>query len=121
MNKKGINIFKVHEMYKSGMSVKKIAEEFHCSKSNIYKRLNKLEVYPDRTNVDLPERNFCQYHVNVNFFDDIDSELKAYILGIMCSDGSVYKNRIYLTNLFSFILFNKISDIFFPFFMIFYK
>lgn len=37
------------------------------------------------------------YLKNENFFDSIDSESKAYFLGLLCADGNVYKNRIKLT------------------------
>lgn len=39
-------------------------------------------------------RYYLETYTQHNFFDDIDSELKSYLLGLYYADGSISKNRI---------------------------
>ena len=65
----------------SKKTAKKIAEEIGCSKSYITKtwRENGLQGKINR-----------QYYSDFDFFERIDNEDKAYVLGLLASDGCVY-------------------------------
>lgn len=60
----------------------KLAQEIGCSKEYIKK------IWAD---ADLKGKTKRQYYCNFNFFDKIDTPNKAYILGVICSDGCIYK------------------------------
>lgn len=76
------------EKYKSGISQRKICEEYGICRNTLRKRLNTYNI---------PIRNIQEVNVsnsvNINFFDNIDTEEKAYILGFSYADGSICPNR----------------------------
>lgn len=82
------------EMYSSKkMSANKIAEKFQCDPTTIMRQLK-------RWNVSI--RNIrCNaiYDLDCNFFDNINSEEKAYILGLLLSDGHISKNNTIMLTL----------------------
>lgn len=97
MKKKGIKLEKIIELYNQNLTTVEIAEKLGCSHSNIGRRLKKagISYKRDYSKRRLPSR-INKYKINENFFEVIDSESKAYFLGLMYSDGSVSKNKFYL-------------------------
>ena len=97
MSKKGIKLENIIEFYNQNLTTVEIAEKLGCSHSNIGKRLKKagINYKRDYSKRRLPSR-INRHKVNENFFETIDSESKAYFLGLMYSDGSVSKNQFYL-------------------------
>lgn len=63
---------------------KKIAEEIGCSKEYVKKvwRENGLKGKANR-----------KYYSNFSYFNQINSPTKAYILGLICSDGCIYTRK----------------------------
>lgn len=61
---------------------KKLAEEIGCSKEYVQKIWQKHNLKGKTTR---------QYYANFNYFSLIDTPNKAYILGLICSDGCIYK------------------------------
>lgn len=71
-----MNIEKVIKRLRDGESLKSIAEDLNVSRNTIYKHLNK-------------NGNKRPPLLNENFFENIDSENKAYWLGFIAADGCV--------------------------------
>lgn len=63
---------------------KKLAEEIGCSKQYVAKIWSKNNL-KGKTN--------RQYYANFNYFNKIDTANKAYILGLITSDGCIYKRK----------------------------
>ena len=97
MKKKGITLESIIELYNQNLTTVEIAEKLGCSYSNIGKRLKKAGINYERdySKQRLPSR-INRHKINESFFETIDSESKAYFLGLMYSDGSVSKNQFYL-------------------------
>lgn len=94
---------KVVEMYELGMSGNKIAKELGHTGPEVCKLLKKSGFDTSNWKIEVDE----------NFFKNIDSQEKAYVLGWMFSDGNVRdegKNRIAINNKDIEIL-HKIKDI----------
>lgn len=97
MSKKlGINIDYIISLYKAGKSTVEIAEICHCCISNITRRLKKQGIQVNRDYTKTRYSRNGRHKVDINFFKEINTEEKAYFLGIMFSDGSVSKNQFYL-------------------------
>lgn len=71
---------------KERFSIHKIGEVYNVSDSTIQKILKSLG-YSPRTN----REQALKYSFNEKYFDTIDSENKAYWLGYICADGTIYK------------------------------
>ena len=71
------DVLRMHEMYQSGKLLKEIADEFHTTRATVSKLLKKNGFEVDR----------FTYHFNEHYFDQIDSQDKAYILGLLWADG----------------------------------
>lgn len=69
-------------LYNQGMSTDDIGKQLGFAGANIWKLIQKS---------DLRHRE-PHYHVNEHFFDKVDSEVVAYVLGWFYSDGCVDKN-----------------------------
>lgn len=65
-------------------TAKQLAEQYGCSRSTI------LKLWIDN-NYHKP-RSFS-YYVNDNYFSEIDTVDKAYIVGLIASDGNIYKRE----------------------------
>lgn len=65
------------------MSLKTVGEHFNLSNPTISKILKDIPKYP-KARINNP-------NLNERFFESIDSEEKAYFLGLLISDGNVYK------------------------------
>ena len=78
-----INIEDVIKKYYDGWKLKDIAFNIKCSTAQIEKILHR-ETKRDR------QHNY-KYKINHEYFNSIDTEEKAYILGFLCADGSISK------------------------------
>lgn len=77
------------DLYTKGQSCYKLAKTCNCSPQSIFSILKKSNT-PRRS---LSQAAF-QYSHNRNYFNKIDTESKAYFLGLLYADGSVFKNRL---------------------------
>ena len=71
------NVLAMCEMYKNGKLLKEIADEFGTTRATVSKLLKKNGIEIDR----------FTYHFNEHYFDDVNSQDKAYILGLLWADG----------------------------------
>lgn len=62
------------------LSTPKIAKIFGCN-------YNKICHILDEFNIKRVNNGIRKYHLNENYFDNIDTPNKAYVLGLMCADG----------------------------------
>lgn len=75
------------ELYdKNKFSINKIAKKYKVSDSTIH-RILKEKNYVPRTN----REQALKFFFNENYFDTIDSENKAYWLGYICADATIYE------------------------------
>ena len=97
MKRKNIKIEEIINLYNQGLSATLISENLNCCPTNITRRLKKagINYKKDQSKVRLPSR-LNRHKVDEDFFNIIDSEAKAYFLGLMDSDGSVSKKTCYL-------------------------
>ena len=95
-NKKGIKIEDILTLYKSGMPPAQIAEIFNCCIGNITIRLKRVGINFKRDYSTTRRTRINKHLVDENYFDEINTEDKAYFLGLMYSDGSVRKDQFYL-------------------------
>lgn len=74
------------KMYKQGMSLTKIADALHINRASLSKRLKVmgLQLRPNKI-----------YDCDLNYFETIDTEHKAYWLGFIFADGYVTKNQTF--------------------------
>lgn len=70
-------VVKMREMYVNGKLLREIADEFNTTSATVSKLLKKSGIKIDR----------FTYHFNEHYFDVIDSQDKAYILGLLWADG----------------------------------
>lgn len=70
-------------------SLKDIAEEFSCSTYIVRKILNS-------NNIQTKVRTKINGNLDIGYFERIDTEAKAYLLGFIFADGNVYKNQFSL-------------------------
>lgn len=68
--------------YKNGRTKKQIAKEFNCSVGFVAKILIQENVKKMPGQI---------YSFNENYFDLINTSNKAYLLGLICSDGCLYR------------------------------
>jgi len=76
-NNTGEDILKWAEMYHGGSSLKDIADQYKTTYATVSKLLRKNGIVVDR----------YTYHFNEHYFDIVDSQDKAYILGMLWADG----------------------------------
>lgn len=72
-------------LYSQGMTCGKIAKKFGFTRHVISRFLRK-------NGISIIKRTCKKYNINENYFDTIDTEDKAYFLGLMYADGNVAKN-----------------------------
>lgn len=96
-NKKGIALSEIVELYEQGLTPVQISEKFGCCCINITRRLKKAGI-PFKRDYSKSRRSIDTrvHSLDVHYFDTIDTEEKAYFLGLMFADGSVSKNQFYL-------------------------
>lgn len=76
------NLLKIWERVKNGESMAKIGLDYNCSRETIGHELRK-------NNLKAFELDTRTYKANDNFFKEIDSEIKAYLLGFFYADGTI--------------------------------
>jgi hypothetical protein len=79
------------DKYKSGLNISECAKIFNYNPQTISNHLKKHNI--NVTNFKLDK------NLNINYFNVIDSEYKAYILGFILADGNISKttNRVCIT------------------------
>jgi intein-encoded DNA endonuclease-like protein len=80
------------ELYNSGYGCYKIAKKYGCSASSINNLLKS-----EGTDTKKNPNNYRKYKLNEDYFSVIDSEPKAYFLGLIYSDGCVSKTNLRLS------------------------
>jgi len=78
---------KIIEKYKKGLNTKEIAKEYGCNVKTVLSllKLNNIEL---RKSSEFNRK----YPINHNFFEVINTEEKAYFLGLLYADGCNHKN-----------------------------
>lgn len=71
------------------MSTKEIGKIYNVTSKTIRQHLHKHQIKVRQSNV-----INRKYFFNENYFDTIDSHNKAYLLGFICADGWIGKNRV---------------------------
>jgi hypothetical protein len=89
---------KLYKEHLKGMTILELSKKYKCSVMNIYSYFYK---YGMKLNKDIPR--FRKTIVNHNYLDEIDTEDKAYFLGMMLADGYMNKENRFAIGL-------KISD-----------
>ena len=79
-------LFEMYKTYK--YSYKNLSEKFNKSVSSIACLLNRENLKGKRIN-----NHFRKYEINQYFFDNVDTEEKAYFLGFLCADGCNHINN----------------------------
>ena len=75
------------DKYNNGISINKLSKEYKLN----WRKIEKILI---QNNVEIRR----QYKINENYFDEIDTPNKAYILGLLYFDGSNtsnYENKRY--------------------------
>jgi intein-encoded DNA endonuclease-like protein len=72
------------DSYSRRISTESIGKQYNCSQQTISRFLKKNGI-----NV---TRKRSRKNINSNYFDNIDSGIKAYFLGFIAADGSVFKS-----------------------------
>ena len=83
---------KMIELYKSGLSLSQVAKEVGTCASTVAKTLNKMGIDTRPQHMLGHSKGTTKnrkYHFNINFFEEIDTEEKAYWLGFLYADGYV--------------------------------
>ena len=75
------NLEEIIKLWKSGVSLCKLQEQFHISKKTISDKLKQLGF-----NIQNPQ---LELQFNEHIFDSIDTEEKAYWLGFIFADGNI--------------------------------
>lgn len=80
------------DFYNSVKSLRQTSDRFNLSFSTVRRLLigRGVNTSIDR---DAQRRRKISYDIDENYFESIDSSDKAYILGVLFSDGHMYKNR----------------------------
>ena len=81
----------IADLYKSGLSIEKIEKMYNVSNS-VVRRILKI------CNVQIRDNSHKgrKYSINENYFDNIDDQNKAYILGLLYADGCNYRKTNYV-------------------------
>lgn len=95
-NKKGIDINEIVSLYQSGYTPVQIAEKFYCNICNITRRLKKAGITVNRDYSKGRYNRVNRYKFDEDYFNEINTSEKAYFLGLMFSDGSVFDSGIYI-------------------------
>jgi intein-encoded DNA endonuclease-like protein len=75
---------KIIDLYQSGLTTKEVAMRSDCCISFVSKILKENDV---------PIRGYKKYQYNEDFFKIIDTEEKAYVLGLLYADGNNYVSK----------------------------
>jgi len=80
--------------YNSGMSLRELADKYGCSTMPIVSLFKRRGL-----KLRGPNEKITKYHIDKNYFDNIDTQEKAYILGYLYADGwntSIYEHGHYI-------------------------
>ena len=77
------DILNIIKYYQDGLSVQKVADKMNVSYGAIRHLLDKTGIR---------QRPRKKYQINENYFDEIDTSNKAYIIGLLYSDGANTSN-----------------------------
>lgn len=82
------NLEEIIELYNTGKSLTQLAKSYRISPGTISAKFKEL-------NIPIRGSDKCnrKWSINENYFDDIDSPNKAYILGLLYADGNNGKNH----------------------------
>jgi hypothetical protein len=80
----------INKYIDGGLSLQNIADKYSVCKKTISSLLEKYEI--DRREVS----SYRKYHVDGEYFDEINTKEKAYWLGMIVADGNVYDNTLNL-------------------------
>lgn len=83
------------KLYHSGKSLADIAKELNISKSMAYRCLKKNNVDTKKNSSHYIEKLY-DYSIDDSFFEKIDTEEKAYILGFLYADGNLHKKNYHI-------------------------
>lgn len=86
------NIDDVIKFYIKCKSIAETSNEFKLSKSTIYRNLKKNGICT-KLDRDKAREKHIKYAIDSNYFEKIDTHNKAYILGIIMSDGYMLPKR----------------------------
>lgn len=78
---------KISALYISGLNTYQVSKQCKCSQTFVINTLKKLGIQRRST-----QSYTRKYIPNENFFDIIDTEEKAYVLGFLYADGNNYVN-----------------------------
>lgn len=78
------HLIQITKRYLSGERVRTLAKEFQLSQVTINAFFRRHGI----------QQRYRTFSFNDNYFDEIDSEDKAYFLGFIIADGCIYKNRL---------------------------
>jgi hypothetical protein len=76
------------ELYKSGKTITYISEQYKCGNPTVYRYLYKVKCLRSRMENSIIHHN-AKYGNSESYFDSIDSEEKAYFLGLIVTDGYI--------------------------------
>lgn len=96
MQKKNIKLEEIIKLYNTYNNIGIVAEKLNCCTANVSKRLRKAEISISRDYSKRRESIREKLYVDESYFKSINTEDKAYFLGLMYADGSVSKNSFYL-------------------------
>lgn len=80
------------EEYQNGKPIKTLAKMYHFSSGTISNVLRKHDIH-----IKTPEELHHKYTLNEHYFDIVDTQEKAYILGLLYADGNVSGNTIQIS------------------------
>ena len=80
---------KIVEEYQNGVNINILAKNYRFSSGTISDVLKKHKIH-----IKTPEEINRKYTLDEHYFDVIDTQEKAYILGLLYADGNISKNTI---------------------------
>ena len=78
----------IQNLYLNGLSSYKISEKLKISQYITLKILKQNKITRNASQAHI------KHHINENFFENIDTPLKAQIFGLICADGCVSNNHL---------------------------
>lgn len=85
-------IHQIIEDYKNGVKVDDIINKYNVNMSYIFDLLKKFNVETNRNGI--VQR---KHEINEDYFEKIDTEAKAYFLGLIYADGCIHRNSLRLS------------------------
>jgi len=77
----------IHDLYESGLGIPSLMKKYNLSQS-VFDRIFKENHWSKRKRSD-----YKKYTINEEYFDNIDTPNKAYIIGLLAADGCNYVDR----------------------------